>query len=1002
MNFELTTLFILGSGYLVLLFGIAWATDHGWIPRTLVRNPVIYVLSLGVFASVWAYYTSIGNAQRDGYGYMAHFIGISLTFLFSPLLLKPLLDLTERYQLSSLADLMAFRYRSPWAGTLSTLVILIAVTPLLALQIRAVADTANLLSADESQGMVAFGFCSLITLFAILFGTSQQTGRNRHDGLIMAIAFESLVKLFAFLMVGLFAVFGGFGGLEGLDNWLQQQPGLLADLGDTDYFSSFHLVALLFFTAAIAMPHMFYVTFNESNDQQSLSIASWGLPLYFMLLSLPVLPILWAGLQSGSAAPLEYLPVVIGIAYDVPLLSLLAYVGGLSAASGLIIVITLALSNMCLNHLILPMHQPAVHQDIYRWLQWYRRLLITAIIWAGFLFYSLPDRQIGIEIIGTVAFTACLQFLPGIVTILYWPPGNKKGFITGLMAGFSLWFILLLLPLFSRTGTPVSLDSMHWHEIAALSLIVNTLCFIFVSLRTVSTDEERSSAEICAVDTIRRRKRSGLVAKSPDEFIRSLSKPLGQRTAEREVKQALLDLDIAIHDQRPASLRSLRSRLEANLSGLMGPAIASEIIDGYLPYSVVAQHDTADVNVIENRIESYRSNLTGLAVDLDNLRRYHRQILLELPLGVCSLGSHAEIVMWNRTLEAFTSIDASTVVGLQLGDIDKPWCTLLTAFLDEDTNHAYRQHFRLQGQKKTVNLHKAWIQKDDIYGSSHQGVIILIEDITEFETLEQGLTHSERLASIGRLAAGVAHEIGNPITGIACLAQTIRDEYPNSELNNLAEQIIEQTNRTSKILQSLVNFAHAGSSVTHLNTEMVNVSDCMKEALMLVSLDKKTKQMDIETSCEPELRIEGDSQKLVQILVNLINNARDASQSGTTIAVQASRQGEQVRIAVTDEGVGIPAAIRDRVFDPFFTTKEAGEGTGLGLSLVFSIVGDFKGDIDILSPVDKTRGTGTSVVLLIPLCQRESEAEQATGTESITDRGDKQPQANDSNSIEAR
>lgn len=167
MNFEITTLFALGSGYLAFLFALAFVTDRGMIPERIVRHPVVYVLSLGVFASVWAYYTSIGNALRDGYGYLAHSIGISLAFLFSPLLLKPLLELTRTYQLSSLADLMAFRYRSPWAGTAATLVTLVGVTPLIALQIRAVADTANLLSAEGTEGSIAFWFCVLITAFAI-------------------------------------------------------------------------------------------------------------------------------------------------------------------------------------------------------------------------------------------------------------------------------------------------------------------------------------------------------------------------------------------------------------------------------------------------------------------------------------------------------------------------------------------------------------------------------------------------------------------------------------------------------------------------------------------------------------------------------------------------------------------------------------------------------------------------------------------------------------------
>ncbi|MEX2468474.1 MAG: ATP-binding protein [Pseudohongiellaceae bacterium] len=973
MNFELTTLFALGSTYLMLLFAIAFATDRGWVPQRLVRSSVVYVLSLGVFASVWAYYTSIANALRDGYGYLAPSIGISMAFLFSPLLLKPILELTRTYQLSSLSDLLAFRYRSPWAGTATTLFLLIGVIPLIALQIRAVADTADLISVQVSQGAIAFGFCVLITLFAILFGTSSRAGRTRHDGLVMAIAFESLVKLLAFLAVGLFSVFTVFGGFSGLDQWLQQNPQLLTSLKETDYFSTFHVMALLFFTAAVAMPHMFYVTFNESNGQRSLSVASWGLPGYFLLLSLPVLPILWAGLESGSQAPVEYFPVIVGASFDAPLITLLGYLGGLSAASGLIIVLTLALSNMCLNHLILPVYQPRANQDIYRWLRWHRRILITALIWAGFLVHYVPEARNSLQIIGTVAFTAGAQFLPGIIAILYWPQGNKRGLLAGLAAGFAMWVVFLMLPLFTA-GDPLSLVSMNWREITIVSLLINSLLFVTISALTGSSDEERSSADICALDTIKRRKRSGLVAKSPQEFIRSLSKPLGESTATREVTQALQDLNLEIHDRRPYSMRLLRARLEANLSGLLGPSIAREIIDGYLPYSFVSEHGSADLNVIERRIESYRSNLSGMAIDLDNLRRYHRQILLDLPLGVCSISYDNEIVMWNRALETLTEVDANDVIGSQLADLQEPWLSLLQNFLQQDASHSYKHHFELNGNKKAVNLHKALIEKTGAQDTTHEGVIILIEDITETEILEAGLTHSERLASIGRLAAGVAHEIGNPITGIACLAQTIRDEFPNKDINTLAEQIIEQTDRTSRILQSLVNFAHTGSSKTQYDDGVVSIAECMEEAKTLISLDNKSKNMAISWHCDPDVSIRGDAQRILQVLINLVNNARDASQPDSTITMRAWAEGDKVYISVMDEGIGIPKSIQDRIFDPFFTTKEAGEGTGLGLSLVFSIVEDLHGEIDIISPTNKTKGTGTEVILRFPRYQEAREA----------------------------
>lgn len=974
MNFDITTLALMGSGYLLLLFGIAWATDRHWIPEKIVLHPLVYTLSLGVFASVWAYYTSVGIAMRDGYGYLASYIGISLTFMFSPLLLRPIRELTRTYQLSSLADLIAFRYRSRWAGTLVTLLTLAAVAPIIALQIRAVSDTAAILSpdAEASRTGVAVVFCIIITLFAILFGTSQRAGRNRHNGLIMAIAFESAVKLIAFLAVGAFAMVAGFGGPGAMQEWLQSRPDLLENLRTGDSTGSFHVMALFFFAAAVAMPHMFYATFNENRSQQALAFASWCLPLYFLLISLPVLPILWAGLQSGSDIPVEYFPVIIGHALDAPMFSLLAYLGGLSAASGLIIVITLALSNMCLNHLILPLQQPSARDDIYRWLPGRRRLLITVVIWAGFLFHFLPEKQISLDFITVLALSACLQFLPGTVAILYWRRGNARGFLTGLAGGTAIWFWFILLPLFREAG-PLSLDSVAWREAAALSLILNAVLFGIVSIFSRTSNAERHAAEICSLDTIKHGARGGLVAKSPAEFIESLGKPLGEKVAGREVQQALQDAGIEREDQRPFSLRLLRARLEANLSGLMGPSVAQDLIDRYLPYSMAPDQRRSDVTLIESRIESYRSNLSGLAAELDSLRRYHRQMLLDLPLGVCSVSVDREIVMWNHTLEELTGVRDSEVVGLRIAELSQPWCALLEEFIGGEANHAHKARFEFAGKRHSVNLHKAVIEKSMEADSHHEGMIILIEDITETEDLEAGLAHSARLASIGRLAAGIAHEIGNPVTGIACLAQTIRDEYEEEELRSLANQIVEQTDRTSRILQSLMNFAHFGTRDGKAGRETVNVFTCMEEAATLISLDKNAREVDLILEGDREAAISADSQRLLQALVNLIGNARDASQPGATVAVSCRAGDDGVEISVEDEGTGISPTIRDRIFEPFFTTKEPGAGTGLGLSLVYGTVGDFNGDIDIISPVDRDQGSGTRVVLRFPPTRGESE-----------------------------
>ena len=211
--------------------------------------------------------------------------------------------------------------------------------------------------------------------------------------------------------------------------------------------------------------------------------------------------------------------------------------------------------------------------------------------------------------------------------------------------------------------------------------------------------------------------------------------------------------------------------------------------------------------------------------------------------------------------------------------------------------------------------------------------------------------HSERLASIGRLAAGVAHEIGNPITGIACLAQNLREEREeDGEITEISGQILEQTKRVSRIVQSLMSFAHAGA---HQNQdEAVCLAEVAQDAIGLLALNRRNFEVQFFNLCDPDHWVDGDSQRLAQVLINLLSNSRDATPPGGAVRVKTEAFEHTVDLIVEDEGSGIPQNIMDRLFEPFFTTKDPGEGTGLGLALVYSIVEEHYGQITIDSPAD--------------------------------------------------
>ena len=970
-SFNLTHLLLISAGYLLALFGVAWLTERGVVPRALVRHPLVYILSLGVYASAWAFYGAVGLAYQYGYGFLAIYLGLSGAFLLAPVLLYPILRLTRTYQLSSLADLFAFRFRSTWAGTLTTLFMLVAVLPLLALQIQAVADSIAIITGEPTREWVALGFCALLTLFTILFGSRRIATRERHEGLVVAIAFESLIKLCAMGAIGLYALYGVFEGPAGLEEWLLQNQTALTTLHTPLQEGPWRTLLLVFFAAAIVMPHMFHMAFAENLNPRALATASWGLPLFLLLMSLAVPPILWGGLKLGVATSPEYFTLGIGLDVGNPWLVLAAYVGGLAAASGLVIVVTLALSGMALNHLVLPLYQPPAEGNIYRWLKWTRRALIAAIIAASYGFYLLIVSDQELSHLGTVSFVATLQFLPGALSVLYWPTANRRGFIGGLLAGATVWILTMLLPLIGEVpgfylpllNLVYVLDDTSWHLAGIASLAVNVLVFTLLSLFSEASTEEQSAAEACAVDNVRRPQRRELVAASPQEFASELAKPLGARTAQREVEQALRDLGLPFDEQRPYALRRLRDRIEANLSGLMGPSVAQDIVETFLPYKAADEsYVTEDIHFIESRLEDYQSRLTGLAAELDALRRYHRQTLQELPMGVCSLAQDQEIIKWNRAMEELTGIEAQRVVGSRLSTLPEPWRELLTAFIEAPDEHLHKQRLSLDGQIRWLNLHKAAI--DEPLAPGNSGLVLLVEDLTETQLLEDRLVHSERLASIGRLAAGVAHEIGNPVTGIACLAQNLHEERAGDpEIAETTEQIIEQTKRITRIVQSLMSFAHAGGR--QQASEPVCLAEVAREAISLLSLNR---DYDVHyfNLCDPQHWVEGDAQRLAQVLINLLSNARDASPPGGAIRVRSEAGEHTVDLLVEDEGPGIPQSIVERLFEPFFTTKDPGKGTGLGLALVYSIVEEHYGQITIDSPADPEHQRGTRFRITLP------------------------------------
>ncbi len=1008
MSFELWQLFLASVGYLGLLFVIAWVVDNKpWYSR-LAHNPLTYSLSLGVYATSWSFYGSVGLAERQGYSFLTIYLGVTLAYLLSPLLFSPILKLSKEHQLSSLADLFAFRYQSQLVGIVVTLFILMGTLPYLALQIHAVTESMQVLTHEATPVMIALGFCITLILFAILFGARHSSARETHEGLVVAIAFESLVKLFALISVGLFALFSIFGGFGELQQWLLEHPQKQQELMAPILDGSWNSLIFLSFTAALFLPRQFHMGITENLNEQSVQTASWAFPLLLLLMNLPIPVILWAGQYMQTQTTADFYVLGITLYSENSLLPLITFIGGLSAASAMMIVTTLSLAAMVMNHFVLPLtfpHKISRDINIYKWLLQGRRILITIIIMAGFAFDRLLSGHEGLAELGLISFVAVAQFLPGTIGLLFWQGANRKGLLTGLLAGSFIWAYALILPLLVNSDfiahgvyeiIPPFSDFINnndkWGTVTFWSLSANFIFFVVVSLLTRASHAETENAINCCAQSLSP-PRGMMKLRSVEKIREQLASMIGQEMSSHEVMRALSDQGMGEDDTNPVRLRQLRERIERNLSGLIGPLLAKLVINEKL----ILDHDTRDIfaksfRFMENKLEDSKTRLEGVAGELDDMRRYHRQVLQDLPLGVCSIGLNGEVLNWNKAIEVLSGISAEIILGEQIKSLPSPLGELFYSFIQGEEQQLRKIQIQLDHKKCILNLHKSSLISASVRSlhldrglldKHHQsadsnGVVLLVEDLSDLQALENRLAHSERLASIGRLAAGVAHEIGNPVTGIASVTQNLMaeddTEYLQAHLPQNLEDILNQTRRITTIIQSLSSFSRSGNYLAPPR-KPVPVRQCVDEAIHLVTLSHKARHQAFSNGCDTDHTVSGDHQQLVQVFVNLLNNACDASENNQTIFIQShdnsfnSDASEMISIKIIDCGKGVSEKNKKRLFEPFFTTKEAGEGMGLGLSIVYNIVRDHGGDIKIIDNIQNNIKKGSIFFVTLPKCR---------------------------------
>ena len=463
--------------YIGLLFAVAWFADkRAAVGRSVISNAWVYSLSLAVYATAWTFYGSVGRAATDGVGFLPIYLGPTLTMLLGWFVLRKMIRIVRLNRTTSLADFVASRYgKSALIGGLVTVIAVIGILPYISLQLKAVSSSFQILLGYPEIVMppkvgsmvvmqdTAFYVALFMALFAIAFGTRQLNAAERHEGMVAAIAFESIVKLIAFLAVGVYVAFFMYDGLGDLFARVANRPDLeilMAPLGGAaGGYASWVWLTVLSMFAIIFLPRQFQVAVIENTDERHLKRAAWVFPLYMLAMNIFVLPIAFGGLLHFPQGEVDADTFVLTL----PMvqksegLALLVFIGGLSAATGMVIVETIALSTMICNDLVMPLllraraFRLAEQRDLSSLLLDIRRAAIIALLMGGYFYYLLAGEAYALVSIGLISFAAAAQFAPAVIGGLYWKGGTRLGALAGLTAGFSVWFYTLLLPAFARS-----------------------------------------------------------------------------------------------------------------------------------------------------------------------------------------------------------------------------------------------------------------------------------------------------------------------------------------------------------------------------------------------------------------------------------------------------------------------------------------------------------------------------------------------------------------------
>ena len=990
---------LLSITYLLLLFVVAYwgqkATNKKWLSR-----PWVYSLSLGVSCTSWAFYGTVGQAATTGAWLAPVYIGSILCFVLAwPMLLR-ILRLTKQHNLTSIADFIACRYdRSPAIAATVTLVALLGTIPYIALQLRAISKSFDLLTGSYQSGIsTTFIVTLVLIIFSILFGARQAAINKQSQGLVLAIAFSSVIKLFALTAVGIFATFFVFDGVA--DLFSQSQSAVDSQPASNTYFAISQ--AILGMITIFILPQQYHMMMIENHQENELKSARYLYPCYLIAINIFVLPIALAGqnLFPGGNVNADTYVITIPLFFQQAWLGGLAYIGGLAAATSMVIVATIVLSTMVTTEIVTPL---LLHYNNFvskqktqlsHLLLNIRRVAIALLLLLAFTFERIINQQNHLATIGLLSFVLLSQLAPLVIGALYWRKATKKAALTGLTVGSIVWLYTLLLPsllpesLWLNTGLfglswlkPYALfgiDSLdHISHGLFFSLLANSACFVAISLLSHRSVSEKLQAEL-------------FIYTQQEDFEQNLSSKDLYHLLQRFINNNAAETFLHDYAQQLSSTKASKALIDytrLQLSSVLGSASTSMVMKAVTTKQAMPLQDV--VNIVDEANKLFHFNRELLQAGVENIEQ-----------GISVIDADMRLVAWNKRYIELLGYPKNLV------NVGKPVAELIRYNAERGIIASKNKTYTNEKEDDFITRRLDHMRQ----GNSHHfqrempsgivleirgqampggGFVSTFSDITNHieaaKTLQQANDHLEQRVtertleltkakaeaeaantSKTKFLAAASHDLMQPFNALSLFTNMLNKKVQGSELAELATNIQHSLSAAESLLADLVEISRLDNSSEKIDIHCFSIDDLLMPLSKEFSLLSKQENLQfsyVKSSCvvETDLRL---LRRIVQnFLSNALNYCPQKNRQGKVL-LGVKHQQDKIVIEVWDNGPGIQLADQQTIFKEFERLAQTQDksGLGLGLAICDRIAKLLNVDISVKSIL----GKGTCFRVILP------------------------------------